>query len=449
MRKRHCMKPLAGTLGVLAAVASPLAVQGALPVVSPGSVVASQPASGETVTVGYTLTTAPGVVTIDIQTNAGENVWVSIGGARQRHWAGACNKLLPPGDYTATWSVDADFPGFDFGEGEARAVVTAWATNAPPDYMVVDLSVPTNTYFYADAEFLPGGVQDVKYKTEKLLLRKIPAANVTWNKGSPLSEKGRNVGYEGIQSVMLSKDFYIGVFEVTQGQYARCYRYGTGAYPAKFASEPDAALRPVECVNATTVRGSWTYGATEAPDSGSAIGRLRRHSGIMFDLPFEAQWEFACRAGCQNAFYNGGDLTDALQTSDEKLDEIAWYTGNWDDDPALAGLENRTHVVGLKQSNGFGLYDMLGNVQELVLDWRTPTFTPVAETVTDPMGPEERTTDQGEMYDGYCWCGGAYNKRPSGCRVSSRYAWVLNAVDEIGFRVTAPAEAVLFNEEVE
>ena len=437
---------------MLATMMASLPLMAAVPIVPTESVSTSQDAETSVVTVNYALSGAPGIVTIDIQTNAGENVWTSIGGKHQRHWAGDVNRLVPADEgktRTAKWAAAADWPGFRLTEN-VRAVVTAWATNAPPNYMVLDLGLPTNAYFYTEAEALPGGVGDRIYKTDKLVLRRIPAANVVWNKGSPSGEKGRDANREGAQAVRLTKDYYIGVYEFTQAQYRRLYTTSeySGVSRPTFTSAPNAEVHPIDSIPPVSVRGKlWSYGAKEEVTSGSVLGRLRSRTGVMLDLPTAAQWEFACRAGCSRAYYNGYDPASAdAGTADANLDRIAWYSKNGADDPDLAGLANQTHEVGLKEPNGFGLYDILGNVQEYGLDWNTKDFTPHPGVDVDPMGPAERSAD-GNEYNGYVWCGGAYNKSATGCRASSRYSWSTGGANEVGVRVCAPAETVYFNEE--
>ena len=96
------------------------------------------------------------------------------------------------------------------------------------------------------------------------------------------------------------------------------------------------------------------------------MGLIRIHSGVKtFDLPTEAEWEFACRAGTDTALNSGKNLdyTDVwgrIPESCPALSEVAWWVGN---------SQGSTHPVGLKRPNAFGLYDMHGNVRELCLDW--------------------------------------------------------------------------------
>ncbi|KPL12730.1 MAG: hypothetical protein AMS26_16500 [Bacteroides sp. SM23_62] len=148
-------------------------------------------------------------------------------------------------------------------------------------------------------------------------------------------------------------------------------------------------------------------------------------------LPTEAEWEYAARAGNQEARYGN-------------LDEIAWYADNagpsrlnsselWEkaSSPYDYGLQlrdrgNDTHPVRKKAPNDFGLYDMLGNVWEHCADWYSENYYQVSED-RDPEGPSN-----GEFR---IMRGGAWNTPPPGVRVSHR-GWMLpdHRFSNIGFR---------------
>ena len=155
-----------------------------------------------------------------------------------------------------------------------------------------------------------------------------------------------------VTRVRISKGFYLGKTEVTQAEWQAVM----GNNPSHFSG---CGRCPVEEV-------SWE-------DVQAFIGRLNaRSGGERYRLPTEAEWEYAARAGTTTDTY-AGDVTERLG-NDPVLNRIAWYEENSGD---------RTHPVGQKSPNPWGLYDMLGNVFEWVGDWNGAY---PGGTVTDPTG---------------------------------------------------------------
>jgi len=169
-------------------------------------------------------------------------------------------------------------------------------------------------------------------------LASIPAGE--FQMGSNSSEA--NIGEQPVHTVRISKSFWLGKTEVTQGLWQAVM----GSNPSGFKK---GDTYPVEMV-------SWD-------DCQSFITKLNQMvGGNNFRLPTEAEWEYACRAGTTGDRY--GDL-----------DAIAWYSSN---------SGNTTHPVGQKQVNGWGLFDTLGNVYEWCQDWYG-TYSSGYQT--DPTGP--------------------------------------------------------------
>ena len=157
-------------MSVIAAAAS------ALPVIKNDSVSIVQDAATGRVTIGYTLTGDPGVVTLDVLTNG-----VSIGGENLRRLGGDVNrKIETTGAKTISWIPEMGMNGFKLTDADVKAVVTAWPTNNLPDYLVVDLSMTGKYYFYPNEGQLPHGVTSHVYKTSQLVMRKIHAAGKTF-----------------------------------------------------------------------------------------------------------------------------------------------------------------------------------------------------------------------------------------------------------------------------
>jgi formylglycine-generating enzyme required for sulfatase activity len=156
--------------------------------------------------------------------------------------------------------------------------------------------------------------------------------------------------YDGkpVTQVTLTKPYWLGATEVTQGQWEAIM----GNNPSKFRG----ANLPVENVSYEDAL-EFCRKLTERE---RAADRLPE--GYEYTLPTEAQWEYACRAGTT------GDYAG-------NLDAMGWYDGN---------SGERTHEVGGKQANGWGLYDTHGNVWEWCLDWYAKNYA--GGNVTDPRG---------------------------------------------------------------
>jgi formylglycine-generating enzyme required for sulfatase activity len=188
--------------------------------------------------------------------------------------------------------------------------------------------------------------------------------------GDPSCDTNEQPAHE----VTLTAGFWIGKTEVTQAAYQRVM----GRNP----SSVDAPDLPVESLR-------WPQAAGYCKAAGMR-------------LPTEAEWEYAARGGTSDA-RNGS------------LSEIAWWSGN---------SGHRSHPVGQKQPNEFGLYDVFGNVAEWTADWYG-AFT--AESVENPRGPQEGDF---RVVRGGSWVGGSAN-----LRASSRFGRGPNASGSyLGFR---------------
>ncbi len=203
--------------------------------------------------------------------------------------------------------------------------------------------------------------------------------------GSPSGEEGR-FDNETQHRVTLTKGFWLGKYEVTQAQWKSVM----GNNPSWFKGDN----RPVECV-------SWE-------DCQEFIRKLNAmpeivKSGLVFRLPTEEEWEYACRAGATGKYCN---LAGGREITSDTLGEGAWYGVNSGD---------KTHPVGHKKPNALGLYDMHGNVWE----WTQ--------------------TSDGDLR---VYRGGSWDDPAGYCESSYRY-WTTPSAhgDDIGFRLCASGRA--------
>ena len=376
------------------------AVAEATPVVSHVQMI--QPLGSRKVTITYRLTESA-IVTLDVFTNAVPNAatgWASIGGEAVCTAEGAVWRKVTSADadgsgaYTITWRPDLSWKDaegncLNVGDGCAKAVVTAWALDNPPNYMVVDISDgarPNTQRYYPAVDFLPGAEPGQRgaitnnpiYKTSMLVLRKIMAKDVTWTMGSSTIEPRRNASREGTHQVTLTNNYYMAVFETTQTQWGLIQ--AERPKPSYFNNAIYMSYRPVErvCYNEIRMAANSTAVATGAEDwpgrpySGSFLGLLSTKTGLDFDLPSEAQWEFAARAGHGSPYWgNGLHIWDSNNDGNLNLQGRYAKNGGGDGaDPAQdCDASSGTAVVGSYEPNTWGLYDMHGNVCEWCVDW--------------------------------------------------------------------------------
>lgn len=161
--------------------------------------------------------------------------------------------------------------------------------------------------------------------------------------GCSAGDAACNADEKPAHHVRITRAFELGKYEVTQAQWQTIM----GSNPSVMRGDD----RPVESISKNEAQ--------------SFLNKLNaRNDGYRYRLPTEAEWEYAARAGTKEAY--GG-----------KLDEIAWYAGN---------SEDETHPVGKKKPNAWGLYDMQGNVREWVQDFYSNTYYRTSPE-DDPTGP--------------------------------------------------------------
>ena len=366
-----------------------------VPVVS--NVNFDQPVGGRTVTVTYDLADAPAIVTVDVLTNG-----VSIGADKVTRLEGDVNKVVQPGSHRFKWFARRDWPDHRITESIVSVRLRAWALAEPPPYMVADLETPSNVTYYASADALPGGVTNDLYKTSRLAMRRVNAVGVRWNMGRHPTENGYTSSrpQDKIHSVQLTNDYYIGVFELTQGQWKRIagfYQYSDvttdgvrEVYPLQYVAFTEMReAAPVSSGNppALDSTGSYIFPAPPAPNS--FLGTLSSLTGVAFDLPSECEWEYACRAGNYGAKWGDGSLIQlkggADAGEDTNLTRLGAYKKNAD----------AIQPVGSYEPNSWGLYDMHGNLWEMCLDWFGVDITALDGAVNPIPPSNNRRVDRG------------------------------------------------------
>ena len=379
------------------------------------------------VTVEYTLD-APAIVTADFQKKV-DGSFESIGEKRFANLSGDVNRFIETtGTHRLFWTPDdADRSGETISAANFQVVLSAWAKDDPPDYMAVNLSVSNSVFYYVSSNAVPGGVTDKLYKTEFLLMRRIPAKGVTWKMGSPESDALRNANREALHEVSLTADYWMGVYEFTQTQYGHLYAGSGNA----FTSFEESSVLPVCGTAYYSIRGD--LGQANWPSQlhkvGGYLAKLRKRTGVEFDLPTEAQWEYACRAGTGTQ-WNIPSLSSAdANDANNKLAKHAIMSYN---NKPCSKEATSCGPVGLYAPNAFGLYDMHGNVQEWCLDYFLEDLG--AEPAEDPKGP---TSAEGSARVAR---GGAYTSGATECRSAYRIrsTELSGANAYFGFRVMAP-----------
>ena len=360
------------------------------------------------INVDYTLADVTETVAVNVHAYSGGT---DLGVIPDAALVGPRHAVKASGTYRVT--IDPSRCRFaDYGVMEnfrvAVSVDTSTLANADETlYRIVDLTKP-NTYvdvtradildrLYGDYEtqptwladsvktvlgpanlFLTGITNDTSLATDKLILRKIKAGSYEIGTGTGT---GTSDVYP-IHTEVQNKDYWIGVFEITFAQWNRV----TGENLSNpYMTRPAGGATQVTY---NTIRGTaadhadydWPRGRQVDPNS--FMGKLRTLTGLAFDLPTESRWAIAGYAGSKGTkYYNG------LSSED-----LALTLGRCNPNGSTSGYPlGGTALVGRYLPNGYGLYDMLGNAREIVLDWYASGNIIAGATLTDWEGPETGT----------------------------------------------------------
>ncbi len=228
------------------------------------------------------------------------------------------------------------------------------------DYSRID---PNFTTELDDVLIWTGVTNDIAYKTSHLVMRKIHAANKVWRAGDPEGTVKGNAALKAQCYVTLTYDYYIAVFETTVAQNARfgnTQSVNVSALPKGAAMLHECFAHPLDATYKSPFSGEQVVFPTNsylrdvgALSTAAYMWQRTKNYGHIYEftLPTRAEWEFACHGGNAGVLYSG-----EAQTQDN-VNKLAWNASN---------SGNESHEVGLKAPNAYGLYDMLGNLEERV-----------------------------------------------------------------------------------
>lgn len=248
---------------------------------------------------------------------------------------------------TAAWSA-----------ADARSAASAKKDYAPLP-VIPNADADTAEEMKPYTEIIPG--------TGGVKIEMVPIPGGVFTMGSSSDSKYHKKD-EGPQHRVKVDPFWMSKYEITWNAYEQFMlkldikrrKHGL-AKPTKLDDEADAVARPTPpYTDMTFGMGRYGYPAVSMTQHAAKTFTkwLSKKTGRFYRLPSEAEWEYACRAGSETAWYFGNDMS--------KLGKYAWFFGN--------SLEPHYHPVGTKKPNAWGLYDMHGNVWEYVIDQYDPNW---------------------------------------------------------------------------
>ena len=301
------------------------------------------------------------------------------------------------GTHTVTWTPPE---GLRTDNCSMTATLLSATRPSGNDYMIVNLQTGAISYegLLATQSLSNERYNTALYKTTNMVFRKIArTVDSSYPNGYQTGYSDSDIKNNSPTNWVTYKDYYIGIFPVTQAQYKEV----KGSNPSGFKSDDStrpwgmdyAVYRPVETVSWNDLRGT-DVAATNAPKSSAFLGLFNtltaNASGVTgFDLPTEVMFEIAQRAGNTGAYsWSGTEYTRA--------------------DCCIEGSNSGSHtcMVGVRQPNGWGLYDTAGNVMEICLD---DTSLVDMKDAPDPWTPAwsgssaDRRMRGGYLYNGEAW----------------------------------------------
>ena len=278
---------------------------------------------------------------------------------------------------------------FDLTDGSCQDVTRADILNGKMGSYETDFGKIGDGYktSLSDVLIWTGVTNEAKYATTCLVMRKVKAKDITWTMGSPVDERDHRDD-EFAHEIKLTKDYFIGVFPVTVGQVSQSAlavsgvtRYEYGNYETAHGDKD----RMPATTSLTFLRGSdyiWPQDA-HAVTTGRWLDKLRGLTGVVgLDLPTEAQWEFACRAGTDTILYDGKSYSMAAASYHSAAQQLGFFSNNSQGEGTGKGFWQ----VGLKRPNAYGLYDMVGNIGERCLDVYDAAYGAPDGVSVDPVG---------------------------------------------------------------
>ncbi len=297
----------------------------------------------------------------------------------------ATEPIAKNGANRVVWDFGADYP--DTKVDDLLVTVTATPfSDTTPLYLVVDISGGKDAtawpvrYTTTPPVHTPG-VED-PCKTTELWLKRVKAGTIKMGGDS-------NTSSYASHTCILTEDYYLGVFEITQAQ---AYNM-TGSYYSKFTNATYRATRPADSLKPADLSSPYFDSSNPSKPTGGMMKRLSDRTGLAFNLPTEWQWEYACRAGTVgNSLYPNCEFrySDNSQPPDDY---------EWKSEQGMWSADYGTSYVDAYAPNPWGFYGMIGNVTERCLNKKQTIAS--GDVLTDPMG--NSGTDRNRAVKGGGW----------------------------------------------